>query len=381
MKFKRNYRVERILPADVVYFDLVGLEYFKNSALKDLSFIEVPCRGEYYLLNWNIFWNAISLFPWVASKRKSLYISWRGAITVAYFVAVLKTIRCRVVLTFTDNSRLYQNLMELLPEIHFIAVQNGMRWFYHYRDMGPKINFQHLLTFGLFEKQLLESMGGTAQNCIPAGSLRLGALDHHRLKSMPVIYDICFVSQLRKGLLQGKGEPNHLTSMTNLVQFLARFSQSRQLKLCVAMASREPWEREFFELQFKNSKFQADVTFCENNEGGKSSYELACQSQVTFGYFSALLVEVFGLGRKVFFCNLGPNPAYDFPMDFDFALRRPGYELFEERLESLLSMNTDLFRSKYQSFYKYFLAQNEMNPPSNVARDLILNLLHTDATL
>ena len=72
------------------------------------------------------------------------------------------------------------------------------------------------------------------------------------------------------------------------------------------------------------------------------------QSKITIGFISTILREAISFDKKILSCNFTghpdvgfPGPAIEFSEKNICILNEPSYELFEERVLKILSMNND----------------------------------------
>lgn len=355
-------------PSDVVYFDRNGYDLFKNSALKEVTHTVLPCRMEEYWLHPKVLWKIAKWLPEVFSRRSELNLTKREAITVTYFAAALDSLQSKIVITFTDNSRLFQSLTSLVKTTYFVAIQNGTRWYSSMRDIGSPIHFQCLLSFGTFEPSVLRSIGAKIDLDLPVGSTKIGLIGPKKLQEQPKVYDLCLISQMRKVFVDGPDEEGFVFDYTTICQFLAQVLKEQGLKLVIALAGNEDWEREFFLKQFPPN---AAVTLVPNLPGSTTSYEVAAQSRVLLSRNSTLLLEMFGIGAKTLFCNAGHSIYYSFPLDYDFALRNPTYVQFHAKLKELLAMDPEIYQSKYSDLMRRTMWQHPAMSPTEIVRQLI----------
>ena len=377
IRILKRAKISAPQPNDVVYFDRNGYDLFKDSALKGVQHTVLPCRMEEYWLHPGILWKVAKWLPVVFSRRSELNISSREAITVAYFAAALDYLESKIVITFTDNSRLFQSLTELVKTTYFVAIQNGTRWYSNLRDIGSPIHFQCLLSFGSFEPSVLSSIGAKIDLALPVGSTKIGLVGANKLQQQTKIYDLCLVSQMRRVFIDGPDEEGFVVAYTTLCQFIAQVLKESSLKLVIALAGNEPWEKDFFLKQFPSN---AAVTLAPNLPGSVTSYEVAAQSRVLVSRSSTLLLEMFGIGQKVLFCNSGHSIYYSFPLDYDFALRHPTFDQFQMKLKELLAMESGTYQLKYRDLMKCIMSQHPSMPPTDIVRQLI-EVKTTEASL
>ena len=78
------------------------------------------------------------------------------------------------------------------------------------------------------------------------------------------------------------------------------------------------------------------------------------QSKLTIGFISTTLREAISFEKKILSCNFTGHPDVAFPgLDAEFPeesiciLKKPSYELFEERVLKILSMTNEDYFSQF----------------------------------
>lgn len=297
------------------------------------------------------------------------------SILVGYITALVRSIRPSIVLTFVDNSLLFQRLARLHKNKgpRFLAIQNGVRMLARDNPKGtPQVYHSEFACLGQHDVEQYKRHGAQVDYFYPIGSLR-DSYYRERQPRPPAIkhFDLCLISQIKPQ--HYKAYPQTMRSLTLLAQYLKRFCEAHGTRLCVA-ARRHPetnarlfeWEKSWF-----HEHIGAWAEVIPNAPGEYTSYALVDQSRVSLAQHTTLLHEGFGRGNRVMSCNFTGDPQYDFPVEGPWKLNTPDYEAFEAQLLRLLKMSDDEYSRQAGRWPQYLIGYNPAAPTHHFLQQLI----------
>ena len=342
------------LSSDIILFHSEGEEHLKKLILYDINYrVFDPVNDVVY-----------NFFQFSRSIPKSLYknlgVLVKSVWLLRNFKNLLRKIRAqiisdqlrdlnpKVVITFNDNSTVFHLVSEVCDDMLFLAIQNGGRYSWCASDALPdqdlKYNIDEYFCFGPQVERLFSKTGHNIKKYINCGSLLGGYFFSTILSSNIKInkkHDICLVSQWKQHIINADRLPKQWMRLGEaiiiLTEYMARYASEYNKKVCVALRSNDPAEREFYDELFKKN-----CVFQESNRLSFSSYLAAADSNLIVALNSTMASETFGMGLKVLFVNphdekwLQPTTN-----DGVWYLSKPSYESFSMRVEGLLEMSQD----------------------------------------
>ncbi len=295
--------------------------------------------------------------------------SWR----VAYALALLRRIRPAIVVTYIDNSMLFQQAAKLCRSTRFLAVQNGMRMLERDNPPGsPQIFHSEFACFGQNDVDRYMRHGAQVQHFYPVGSLKDA---YHRARQVGVTiskrYDLCFVSQIKRQHYQQY--PKTMQSLALLAGHLKRFCATHGTSLCVGARRHPKVNAEIFnwELAWYREHLGEQVDVIPNEPGEYTSYALIDQSRVSLAMHTTLLHEGFGRRNRILSCNFSGDARYDFPIPGPWQLSETDYAIFEARLLFLLRMSDTEYDSLCGDRPRYLMGYDPLRPTHDFLRALI----------
>lgn len=292
------------------------------------------------------------------------------SVVVGYVAALIQKMRPKIVITFVDNSALFQRVARLHRNRapRFLAIQNGVRIMV--RD--KPLYHSEFACLGQHDVDQHKSHGVPVNYYYPIGSLR-DAYYRERQPRPPASkrFDLCLISQIKPQHYQTY--PRTMQSLALLAQHLKRFCESHGTTLCIA-ARRHPdlnarlfeWEKSWFHEQIGT---WAEVI--PNAPGEFTSYALVDRSRVSLAQHTTLLYEGFGRGNRVMSCNFTGDAQYDFPVEGPWKFNKCDYESFETHLLQLLSMRDDEYSRLIGERQRYFIGYDATVPTHQFLQELI----------
>lgn len=396
---------------NIIVFDRANSHYITDFILKDEPCFIFDVRPEkiyvspevlfYFFLSFHSFsWGEIIKRKGLSRLRDVLQQLRR-----VYILSCFKCIKPKVVITFIDNSTIFHWLVRNYKKARFLAVENGHRTKWEIGS-GKKFYHQYLFCFGDYGKHRYVQFGHVVDECYPAGSLLAGyyrANVKHRREQK---YDLAIVSQytsegfklysdskLRglhwtQRLIRGKSKLYkinldkqkklgvHMVRMSaiNLMNtFLVKYISECNLTAAVLMrgrgVSKSGEERKYYE-----EKFGENVILIDRNVENMSSYCAADESELVVGFNSTLLIEAFGLGRKVIFIDFTGTDLWN---DYDpmVMFTEPDYSLFKKRLNELRNEPYDVYRKRTREYARYLMNYIQNCPAHVFIRQKVLQYL------
>lgn len=299
---------------------------------------------------------------------------------LVYLVACLRHIRPRLVVTFVHNSPLFYRMAREFSEATFVVVQNGMdsavdRSF----EMDSLIAPVTYYCFGEGDLLLHAARSLKPATIIPVGSVLSSRYKASNYFSQPAIqYDLCLVSQFRPSQMPGDTEREdpyqapQSETLRVLAGYIKRLRLKHALRICVAGTTLDDRrEQSFFE-----DTCGPDVDFSFRKFS--STYQRMDQSRVVVGVCSSSLYEAFSWGKKTLFCDLTePAGAPYAPLDGVWALRgqHVDFELFEERVLTLLAMDDGEYAERSRTVARHFVAYDHARPACEVVKTHLHSIL------
>jgi len=314
------------------------------------------------------------------------FINWAhgNSFFLSHAMAFLDIVKPSVVITFSDNNALFQQLdaKTNCESVKFITIQNGTRALSRDNPKGSKpVYHSNFFCFGNYEVDQYKSHGACVQTFYPCGSL----LDSYyrslsRMIEERAQMDLCLVSEGLHAFSYDSPYGQSRRAFERLMDYIRIFIARNKRSLLVACRYSANTREVSAEIDYFYAHLGKDTMCTPNNSQRLTSYSLTDNARVVVCGFSTLLRETFGRGRKILACNYSDETIYDFPVDGIWSLNEQGYTLFEERLLALFSMDPDSYRKLSSAPASYLVGYSEANPThlllQSVIADQIGNYRH-----
>ena len=299
-----------------------------------------------------------------------------GLTSKSIMLAIIDELKPKVVITFIDNNVTSHGLNLVHPEIRFISIQNGVRSFNIYTIGNNKIDFDSYYGFGLFEKELFLSKGGSFVNYHPSGSLKLGLFlskYNYLPNKIKKNKTICFVSQYRKLLFNNTSSTyingidlrrDFVKIVEDLYRQTVNYALLNDYTIHVAMTYNAGDSDYSAEKSYFQKLIASDVVkYFDNDLDEMSSYKVAIESDLIIGLNSTLLMEMFGCNKRVVWgvdskfgfakaCGLEAYPMY---IPSELILVNLNKDSFNNKLNNLLLMNDEKYSNLTKKSREYFI--------------------------
>jgi surface carbohydrate biosynthesis protein len=213
----------------------------------------------------------------------------------------------------------------------------------------------------------------TVLNHYPIGSLRLGIHDKFMKTNSKELYDIGIVSQYRKHEISSyrKGEiTDHdvlekIEAQTLMHKLLFKYIVESEKKVALIMGPDKDDEKDYYK-EFYHDR----VTYLANNYERLSSFDALRRCNIVVGFFSSLIIEAFGLGKKILRIDFTRSDNWN---DYDpmILLKNPSYEELKERLNQLFAMPYETYKKQTEKYASYLMNYNPDCPPHMFIRKKI----------
>lgn len=276
-------------------------------------------------------------------------------IYVRYLLSVIKVASPKVVITYIDNSTVFQCLSTIDNTRRYIAVQNSVRNQYNVKFVlendtnHGKIIHDIFFCFGPSVKNLYNEHNHSVNLfSYSGGSLAVSHfLKNNSYNESSEKYDICLISQWIKRNFEndnkqlGEAAISIKKATILLLNEISNFMIKTNKSLVVCLRTSDPNEKLFYSKFFKN-----DISFVSPKDGKFSSYSGFMESKVVVGVSSTLLIEALSLGKKSLWCNLDNHKFHKIIQDENHVCNVIKRQDFFKKLNYLLETSNNLSEKK-----------------------------------
>ncbi len=358
--------------SDIVVFDESHIKIISNYILAGHSYFIYNMRPEKIYISLSViysFLKSLRIYDWNAVKisKRRLRTAIKQLIYI-YRMGCFMVIKPRVVVTAVDNSGCFHWLSHNYKDAVFFAIQNGHRTNIQLTEL-TKQHITNYFCFGDYEEERYLRYGHVIEKCYPMRSLKLGvsnAYFKNAKSDIEIKYDISIVSQYRRQVFQSSYYPLLLKALTLMHELLSKFIKENCLRVALIMCSNGDTD----EIGFYRNIYNDNIDLIKNDKDEFTSYRIINKSGVIVGFNSTLILEAFGIGRKVLLIDLsGTNNFTDY--DPIILIKDPGYFDLESRLNSLLDEPYDDYRKRTSEYASYLMNYNPDCPPHEYIRKKI----------
>ena len=309
-----------------------------------------------------------------------------GLTSKSIMLAIIDELKPKVVITFIDNNVASQGLNLVLPEVRFMSIQNGVRSNSPYSIGKNKMDFDSYYGFGLFEKELFLSKGGSFVNYNPSGSLKLGLFlskYNYLPNKIKKNKTICFVSQYRKQMFKNISSTVHrdfVSIVEDLYRQTVNYALLNDYTIHVAMTYNAGDSNYSAEKSYFQKIIASDVVkYFDNDLDEMSSYKVAIESDLIIGVDSTLLIEMFGCNKRVVwgvdsifgFAKAWGIEAYPMYIPSELLLVNLNKDSFNNKLNNLLLMNDEKYNNLTKKSRQYFINSERPYVHETIKNDIV----------
>lgn len=341
-------------PVEVVIWDEIGSQYILD-ALNSPSHHIIKIRKHAIYVHPLIIWQTlISAF----TRRNT------------HYGIVIKHSRPKTVVTLIDNNPSFHKLASSLPDVRFVAIQNGRRRVFP--DEEPAIGLparydSEYLCFGQEEIDYFHAMGYQFKQIKVTGSLRNALFDQHLrdpAKGSHAIErrDIVLISQFRPDVMAPNMD-QALIEYVEIVVLLDRYLKLHPgLRVSVALITSGDHPDHDAEILFHQQMLGKVVCLIPMSENSLSSYLAAEGSNVVLTASSTLGIEHLSRGRKALVGDSRLMHGFvDHLFAPDWILPSSDQEIFDDFMTKILDMPLKDFVSKNSQSINYFMVAPHEN--------------------
>ena len=296
-------------------------------------------------------------------SRKIVYFLiknfFKNSLKINYLTALIELITPKIVITHISHSTDFHIVSKMLSnKIKFIAIQSGTSNEISFMsdESLKKFFIPELFCFGEYDKLYYKKKKINVSRFQILGSIK-SSLSYDYVKSKelkinPSKYDINLISETQPIL---DGDFLQVKNMADCIGLVAEFThklcKKHNLNLVFSGEGELGKNSGVKEIHFyKHYLKDYDFKIYQSTDRRKEypSYVNIMQSKVTIGFISTILREAISFDKKILSCNFTDHPDVGFPgpvIEFSeksiCILKEPSYELFEERVLKILSMNND----------------------------------------
>lgn len=359
--------------AGVAVIDAEGSAILARLCLQGLDYSVVNTRRERFLLSPRLLLRALLLLARGGLRRGRVELSLAGRVYGCYLRAWLELISPKVVLTWVDDSKHFQNLSRTREDIPFYAVSNSFRFEHPVKLIyeGFRHSMPNMVCYGRFEEELYRAEGHDIDVFHPAGPPQAA---YYKTEVSPGVpprrWDICLVSQADPAIISGVNFPAIRKAIVLQDQFLARFVKERGLKLAVALRSASREERDYFA-----GAYGGAAELVPSDRLNFSTYRAMDAAHVVITFCSTAGVEAYGWGKKLFFTNYSATARYRLPVPEPLLAESPDYAEFERKLSAVLAMTPAEYETASGENRRRLVTWDQAKPAHAYIRNLVLEAL------
>jgi len=356
--------------ANVLILDEMGSDYIEQMIVYGLDFSILHSLMEVVYLSPQIlllFLKNLARALWRKTKEGEQWFPWE-----IYLLSCIEYIGPKVVVTFIDNSPVYQNLSRRYAGGDFYLIQNGVRLKVD-AEVDYTIKMTNLCCWGQSDIDLFSRNNHRIDNYMPLGPL-VGSYYKTELSSGDIEdeYDVCLVSQWRNQFMNGESAPHLKKAVSTVNEYLAQYLHKHPVKACVATCAQVK-ENLTREIAYYRDLFGDDVTIIPRERKTFSTYAAMDRSTVIIGFSSSAVYEAYGWGKKVLLCNYSDDYKWDNASVIeDITISGTDYLDFERKLNKILNMDAAEYKNMAAANMKYAVNFNAEMPAHKYLRQKIV---------
>lgn len=368
-------RLSNPLKNKIVVFDSEGADILKVNILYDVDFTILHTRKDVFYLSVNILLLSIKNLSLFSFKELLLCKIFFGQLYRIYLYSCIEYIKPAKVITFIDNSVLFQWVAQKYKNCDFYAIQNGRRvqssvsdWLPEPPRAGSVIFIPNFFCFGEHEKDLYTKYNHEIGRFFTVGSLRSNYYRRHLSSDKNIYFDICLVSEWEPEIFHSDFLPQIKKSLNILNEYLSRYIKEKKLSLCIALRSDDVLEEKYY-----TAIYGVSVHIIKNDRAKMSTYSSMEKSHIIVSSISTCGIEAFGWNKKVLMCNFSDDPNFDMQEGLWF-IKDSQYDAFEKQMEKLRNLSEQDYLNLSAKYAKYLMEYN-----NGEAQDLIRKELFKEA--
>lgn len=389
ISFKRSSAIQ-FHKDEIIIFDETNSSLIKKIIPDSYSFSIYKNRQVEIVVTFKIILNLflnlkdLKIFKKYSSNKGLIKnIFWQ--LLCIYIKSYIQTINPKAVITSIDNCTKFAWLSKNISEIPFIAIQNGFRLNYDV-DKDSLYNCQHLFCFGDFEVENFPKREWAVDNFYPVGSAFASMNFEDKYEDMihKNEFDILVVSCWRGNIGFGQDVQDSMNAMRLFDIEFAAYLKKRNLKAAVILRSErnsDQWvmpEIGNSEEDYYKSIYEDTIEIIDNDLYQKNIYRLMMNSELIIsGFSSTALIEAFGFGKKILYCNYTKTDKYhaDFNEDIVFKKNENEHDNLQEILDRLLEIPEKEYQEKFKDLMHYYQSFPKGTSSKNLIKSKINQII------
>jgi len=315
------------------------------------------------------------------------------SIKVIYTVALIKSLKPKVVITSIDNSiNFFLCAKVLSKEIFFLVLQSdyesGFREIEHdlKHNLIYRKNYKDLLYIPNFICFGQNDVDGAVEQKLKIekfykyGSIRISNFLHYiqknNIKLNKTLFDICFISSPGVGVNISYRDDFIEEGIKELLKFTIRFAIQNNLKFVFAARRFENTsafksELDFYKPHLSSKELEFLILNINKKKNRFSSYFALLQSNVAVSNASTFLYDKIGLNEKILSCNFSGSRIFDFPITGICSMNNYNYDDFSSRLKLILNLNKNEYLKMLDQNPDYVMEFDERESVIQKTRKII----------
>jgi hypothetical protein len=360
------------VPADIAVFDECNFNILARVINSDLKTTIINQRPPEVWLGLRVLLNVFLTLGAMSWTEISAHPGgkWRGIlreIKRTYFLACIKTISPKAVITIIDNSSTFGWMAKHCRDFPFIGIQNGSRLSYAI-GIEPPVYHQHLFCFGSHEVEHLPEYGWEVEHFYPVGSLLASLYFTHPPGNVETRYELLLASSWRGNIGFPLDVQDTMASMRTLDILLAEYLRIRNLRAAVILRSERDSEHWYMpelgqnEAQYYETIYGDSLEIIETSTSTRNIFSLMEASDLVVGCLTTALIEALGIGKKIQFFNFTGKDIYHRDFKSPLVFTNPDPEAFTRKMDDLIAMDADDANQYFQDLAGYYMAIDPQVP-------------------
>lgn len=297
----------------------------------------------------------------ILKHQRGIFIGALKNFRYIYFKSCLDVMNPKAVVTYIDNSSSFGWLSKYSKDYPLIAIQNGSRLSYA-ANKDSSYYVQHFFSYGEHEKSLFPKLGYHVDNFYPAGSLVASLYFDPQLEPEKEIYDLLIVSTWRGNIGFQQDVKDTMHSMKIMDQLLAQYVKTRGIKAAVILRAERDSEHWIMpevgksEEDYYRDIYGDSIDIIETDFSKRNIFPVMQKSKVIISCLSSALLEAFGIGKKILFCNFTGTNLYHSDFDEELVSEQSNWPEFSTLLDDLFAQQLESYQSLNMEKMKYYMS-------------------------
>ncbi len=296
----------------------------------------------------------------------------KRSLRLSYLIKLIEIISPNKILTMIDNDKDFYLISDFFKntQIQFLAIQNASRNIDLKKFFENKFVHDYFV-IGQYEKEILKNSKDSIFKLHSIGSLRAALAKKFLEKDnypREEVYDLCVVCEpffITTGEEYFDDEyEKHVENIYKVAEYSLKYAKKFQKKIILLGKAdlgtpSESQLKEAEEKFYKNYIKTEDFKIKFNKKKEFENYKYILRSKVIVGFSSTMLREAFAFDKKILCVDFANIANTEFPSRGICLLKKNNYELFEERLKKIESLNFEKYLNEIESVNSIY--QSDVN--------------------